>query len=343
MAATDRTPPANLDFTRRLEQEPWRFSFYQALRRLEAAHAERPRIGTARRSGDDLVRLGQEPAMAFPPATVSGFEAGREGRPPWLRVQFLGLLGPNGALPLHLTEFARDRLRNHDDPTFARFLDLFHNRMLALFYRAWAEAQPTVSYDRPETDHFALFIGALFGLGQPALRGRDAMPDGAKLHFAGRLAPHARNPEGLAAILLGFLGMPVAIREFIGHWLTLPANGRLRLGESPVTGTLGLGTVIGARVWDRQSKFRIILGPLSLEQYRRLLPGGETLPRLVAVVRNYVGDELQWDANLVLRREEVPGLRLGRAGQLGWTAWLSSGTPARDADDLHLDPMAYAE
>src|SRR6478609_2460492 len=73
---------------------------------------------------------------------------------PRLYVTFGGMFGPQGPLPLHLTEYARDRIINSADPTFARFLDIFHHRMLSLVYRAWADAQPTVQFDRPESDRF---------------------------------------------------------------------------------------------------------------------------------------------------------------------------------------------
>jgi type VI secretion system protein ImpH len=237
-------------------------------------------------------------------------------------------------LPLHLTEYARDRARNADDPTVARFADLFHHRMLSLFYRAWAVAQPTVQADRPESDRFAAYVGSLFGIGAPSLRDRDAMPDLAKLHFAGRLACLTRHPEGLQAILETFFHIPVAVEEFVAHWMDLPENCRCRLGESPATATLGVAATIGARVWDGQHKFRIVLGPMAFSQFERMLPGGESLDRLTAVVRNYIGDELFWDVRLVLKKDEVPGTGLGAGSRLSRTAWLKSRPFARDADDL---------
>ena len=336
MASATGPTPDGLALTDALAREPYAFDFFQALRRLENLHRDKPRIGASLRPADDPVRLGQEPSMAFAPATLSGFHRQAGGRPPRLLSQFLGLLGPNGPLPLHLTEYARDRLRNADDPTFARFLDLFNHRMLALFYRAWAQTQPTVGFDRPAADPFAAYVGSLFGLGMPALRRRDAMPDLAKLHHAGHLACQTRHAPGLQAILADFFKLPVAIEEFVGHWLLLPRDYRWRLGESPATGTLGLSATVGSRVWDCQCKFRIRLGPVSLADYQRLLPGGDSLVRLIAVVRNYVGDALLWDLNLVLKQEEVPAIRLGESGRLGWTTWLTSRPLARDGDDLFL-------
>jgi type VI secretion system protein ImpH len=279
--------------------------------------------------------------MAFAPATLSAFDPGDGSRPPRLSEYFLGLFGPHGPLPVHLTEYARDRSRQHGDRTFARFADLFHHRILSLFYRAWADTQPTISFDRPETDRFNVYLGAQFGLGMPSLWNRDAAPDLAKFHYAGRLVCQTRNPEGLEAILADFFKLPMRVDPFVGHWLPLDEAGRCRLGETPATGLLGMTAVIGERVWDCQHRFRIVMGPMNLEEFQRFLPGSDSLRRLVAWVRNYVGDELLWDVNLILKKEEVPPLQLGEGTRLGWTTWLSSQPLARDADDLKLDAVTY--
>lgn len=341
MASIHRPPADLVALAAALEREPFGFDFFQTLRRLEALNPRKPRLGKSTKAADDPVRLGQEPATAFAPATLAGFEAGREGRPPHLLVYFLGLLGPNGPLPLHLTEYARDRLRNDADPTFARFLDLFNDRMLSLFYRGWAQAQPAVSFDRPQEDRYSTYVGSLVGIGMPAYRKRDAMPDLAKLHYAGHLSCQARHADGLRSILADFLKLPVTIEELVGHWLPLPPDCHWRLGESPATGTLGVSTTAGSRVWDRQNKFRVCIGPVGLHDYERLLPGGDSLSRLVAVVRNYAGDQLIWDLSLILRQSDVPPIRLGVAGRLGWTTWAASGPMARDGDDLLLNAMAW--
>jgi type VI secretion system protein ImpH len=321
-----------------LANAPWRFGFFQTLRRLDTLQPERPRMGSSARPVDDPIRLGQQPSMIFAPAELAALAMPSAGRPARLLVYFFGLLGPNGPLPLHLTEYARERQRQASDPTFARFLDLFHHRMLTLFYRGWAQAQPAVSFDRPAQDRFGTYLGALAGTGMPAYQGRDAMPDLAKRHFTGHLSCQTRHPDGLRAMLAEFLRLPVRIEEFVGHWLVLPADCLFRLGETPSNGALGQTTTLGGRVWDHQSKFRVRSGRLALADYLRLLPGGETLRRIKALVRNDVGDQLDWDLNPVLAAAEVPPLRLGSGGRLGWTTWLASGPLGRDGDDLKLDP-----
>lgn len=331
-----------------LRDEPWRFDFFQAVRRIEAAQQRLPRIGTSARPGDDPVRFGQLPALAFAPSTLAEFVPAGGGRRPRLLGSFFGLFGPNGPLPLHLTDYARERLIRWHDPTFVRFLDLFHHRMQSLFYRAWAVSKPAVSCDRPraawlEADWFARYLGSLCGYGLAGLCNRDAMPDRARLYYVGLLAGQTRHPYGLRALLTDFFRLPFAVEEFVGEWVRLPPQARCRLGAGAGSGTLGVSALLGACVWSAQHRFRLILGPLSLADLRRFLPGSPGLQRIIAFVRNYVGDELAWDLKLVLKREEVPKLELGRQGQLGWTTWLRSDrVPDRDPDDLVLEPLREA-
>jgi type VI secretion system protein ImpH len=326
-------------FLAALAEAPYRYDFYQTLRRLECLYGHKPRWGGALRPIDEPVRLGQEPDLAFAPTPLATFEAGQNGRPPRLQVRLFGLLGPNGPLPIHLTEYARDRLRSAGDPTLSRFLDLFHHRFLALFYRAWAQSQPHVNRDRPKEDRFAAYVAAFFGVSPEAFRDRDHVPDLAKLFHVGTLVRHVRNAEGLGALLENYFRVPVRIQEFVGHWLPLSERERTCLGREGAT--LGSGAVIGRRVWDRQCKFRIRLGPLTLAQYESFLPGGRLLEQLRDWIRLYLCLELDWDVRLLLKKHEVPTLQPGRRRLLGWTTWLGRRPFDIDADDLCLDAEAF--
>ncbi|MET0849580.1 MAG: type VI secretion system baseplate subunit TssG, partial [Candidatus Rokuibacteriota bacterium] len=261
------------------------------------------------------------------------------GPPPRLEQRVFGLLGPNGPLPLHLTEYTRARLLHHDDPTLVRFLDLFHHRLGLFFYRAWAESRPTVQHDRPTQDRFARYVGSFAGYASPAMRFRDAVPDHAKLFFVGHLSRSAKNAEGLASILAGYFRLPARVDQFTVGWLELPVDQRTVLGpEERPSSILGQGIVVGRRVRDAQTRFRAVLGPMRLDRYEDFLPGAQSLDRLVDWVRNYVGYEFDWEVQLVLARDEVPGIQLGVQGRLGWTTWLGARPSPTDADDLILAP-----
>ena len=337
--------PERISERRRQAYEAWlsgvaatayRIDFYQLLRRVASGHPLLPPLGEALRPRDEPVRVAQPAELDFPPAALHTLEP-RSGAPTRVLQRLFGLLGPNGVLPLHLTEYARERAMHHGDATLQRFLDMLTHRFALLFYRAWAEAQPTVSLDRPGNKAYFNRVGALVGIGLPTLQDRDALPDASRLHFAGRLARQTRDADGLLAWCRSEFDVPVAIEQWCGHWMTLAKDERSRLGRRGGA-LLGRTTVLGGSVWDVQHKFRIAIGPLRLEQYRRFLPGGTDLARLQALVRSWVGIEFEWDLKLILLREEVPSVRLGgRHTALGHASWIGRYRRSGHADDLCID------
>ncbi|OQW97177.1 MAG: hypothetical protein BWK77_02445 [Verrucomicrobia bacterium A1] len=317
-------------------EEAYALDFFQALRRLQCAHRECPPIGFSRRPADDPVRFGQRPSLAFAPTAIEAIEPAAGGGRPHLYQSFFGLFGPNGPMPLHFTEYARDRLLNGGDPTLVRFLDIFHHRLIQLLFRGWAANRQVVHYETPDHDRFSAYVASFLGIGMESLRGRDAVSDAGKLFYSGRLACATRNAEGLREILREWLGVPAEVEEFVGHWMQIPEDCRCRLGESPSTGALGATALVGARVWVCQHRFRVRLGPMSLARYESLFPGGAPWETLKSWVRNYTGDEFAWDARLALSAAEVPETVLGTAGRLGWSTWVRTRPFEKDANDLVL-------
>jgi type VI secretion system protein ImpH len=324
-----------------LTAAPHRYDFYQVLRHIEAAHPSLPRLGEALRPADEPVRLTQPAELTFAPASIHGVQRESDGTPR-VRQRIFGLLGPNGPLPLHLTELARDRANQHADAGLQRFLDTLSHRFGLLFYRAWAQAQPVLGLDRPGKDPFALRLGALFGVGNETATARDALGDPAKLHFTGRLARQVRDADGLLAWCRAEFGVPVRVDQWCGHWMPLGRDERTRLKRGQ-NHALGHGAVLGQTVWDVQHKFRIVIGPLRLARYLDFLPGGRDLSRLQAMVRQWVGLEFAWDLQLILARQDVPRLRLGGGGlqgRLGRSGWLGRYARPHDAVDLVIDVEA---
>ncbi|MDH5673554.1 MAG: type VI secretion system baseplate subunit TssG [Myxococcales bacterium] len=347
MATDDRTAADRLkDLLPSLAQAPEHLEFLPALRRIECVYRNKPLLGRGGRPSEEPVRLGQAPSLAFAPSSLSRYSPANAVRPARLEVSFFGVFGPNGPLPLHLTEHAHQRLLNHGDETFARFADIFHHRLLTAFYRAWADARPTISRDRPQVDRFAMLLSALVGIGMPSLRGRDSIPDDFKLYFAGRFSALSGNAEGLRGSIADLFAMPTQIEQFVGEWLNVPEQDCWRLGAPKKRGArrmglLGHTTLVGRRVWERQHKFRVVLGPLRRDQFDTMLPSGRNLSRLSTLIRNYSGDQLRWDLRLVLKQEAVKPVTLGRSGRLGRTSFLVRDLNPRRWDDVLVDPELH--
>ena len=303
-----------------VQARPWAHDFFTLLRRLDALRPDAPRSGQTQRPSQELLRLAQQPEMDFAPAPLWALER-RDGAPPRLAVRFFGLLGPQGALPLHLTEYVRDRLHQHGDAAPAHFLDLFHHRLLVLFYRAWAQSQPTVQADRPLDDRFLAWLGAAAG----QTGGAGPLPASALAFNAGLLAGRSRHAEALCKVLRQHFQVPVALLPHVGHWLEIDPDDRSRLGRAPGRNgqalehpaRLGLSANAGSRVWDRQYRFRLQLGPLGWVKYQQFLPGGSAWTPLNAWVRRLAGSALRWDLELALAPAERPALRLGEERCLG--------------------------
>ena len=327
-----------------LEVAPHAHDFFALLRRIESLAPQSPRFGRALRPAQEPLRLGQEAELGFAPAALGSFTRG--GSVPRLGVHFFGLLGPQGPMPLHLTEYVRERQRQRGDATPQRFLDVFHHRLLSLFYRAWAQSQPCVQHDRPADDRFAAWIGACTGL-DAAVRPSDTLPQETRLFHAGLLGARTRPPEGLVKILSHHFGVPVRVEQHVPHWMPLEREDRTRLGHArhrpesigAVGAVLGRNATAGSQVWDRQFKFRVALGPMTLAQYEHFLPGGSAWRPLCDLIREYAGLHLLWDVQLALRAEDVPQPRLDGRVRLGLTAWIGRRGPGACAN-LRLQPHA---
>ena len=336
MAGTNGQAPHHL--VKNLAENPFAFDFFRAVRLLENSRPDLPRVGWASTPKDDPVRFCQNPSLEFASSTLEAFQQGPEDDFPKLFLKFFGMLGPNAPLPPHLTEYARERKRSFGDPTLTEFLNVFNHRLASFFYRAWSASQKSVDLDRNQKQRFATFVGSFFGVGMESLKNRDAVPDSAKLYFAGRLAASTRNAEGLEVILREYLNIHAESHTFVGRYMDLPPDSICRLGQSRETGSLGVNAIIGSQFYECQLNFRIRFGPLNLKDYERLLPGGDSFERVKYWVLNYCGEHYFWDLQLVLKANEIPQTQLGRGSRLGWTTWISTTPFSRDAEDAIFTP-----
>ncbi|WP_133648429.1 type VI secretion system baseplate subunit TssG [Paraburkholderia flava] len=326
------------DLLERLQAEPWRFGFLSLLRRIGANAAIDP-VGTARRPQAEPFRLGQQPSLAFAPREIASVQeaAGR------LKVRLfgLGMLGPNGPLPIHVTEIAKDRDEGRHDPTTVDFFDIFHHRFFTLFYRAWASAQSTAGLDRCDDERFSFYVASLTGHDVGEIR-RRPLPSHARLAASAHLVRESRNPDGLRATLAHYFGVPVAIEENVFHWIEIDPADCGRMGRPGPAATMGHGAMLGRVAPDRQHRFRIVIGPVDLAAYLRFTPQGEDLPRVVEWVRAFVGHELEWELELRIKPDSAPPAVMGGAQRIGWSGWLGYPHADRPITGMRFEPERYA-
>ena len=334
-----------------LAAQPGAFDFFQAVRVLERrGGAGRAAVGHDHPPEREALFLRIQPALRFASAPVARLQgADRDagaGPPPDLSVTFMGLTGSDGILPQHYTSLVLTRMRSKDH-TLRDWLDQFHHRVLSLFVRAWEKTRWPAAVERhrveaaPGDDRLTGGAFALAGFGTGGLRGRLGVPDDTVVFYAGLLARHPRTATGLEQMLSEFFGRPVVVEQLKGHWLYLDADNKAELPAAGRPGrntSLGRDVIVGRRVWDVQSKVRLVVGPLEYEAFRGLLPGGDARGPLLDLARLYLGLEMDADVQVVLAPDAVPWCALDydeRNGpRLGWNTWVRShnfGGPVGDA------------
>ncbi|MDP6560868.1 MAG: type VI secretion system baseplate subunit TssG [Candidatus Binatia bacterium] len=337
MVAPDRRTDPSLEDT--LFEEGYLFDFFQAVRLLERLFPNRRPIGRDTEPHQEVVRFRSRLSMAFPPSAI--YEIAHEEREEdedrqvRMTVAFMGLTGPLGVLPNCYTELMIERA-HRKDPTMREFLDLFNHRMISLFFRAWEKYRFPIAYERGEHDHFSQYLLDLMGMGTKGLRGRLEIADDRLLFYVGLLAQRPPSAHALELLLQDYFGVPIAVCQFEGEWIKLDEENQSSFGSKGKNNELGVSTIMGARIWDQHAKFRIKVGPLTFQEFSEFLPDGAAFHSMAQLVRFFVGQEFDFDIQLILKACEVPPCRLENSGpggaKLGWSAWLKTKEFPHDAE-----------
>ena len=311
-----------------LTDEPYRFEFFQAVRVLEKVFPERRAVGRNAMPNEEIVRFRSRVAVDFPASEIhevrqSVDERSGEQRLEML-VNFMGMAGVSGVLPQPYTDLILDRVRHRDTAMWA-FLDIFTHRMVSMFYRAWRKYRFPIGYE-PGNDDFTGYLFDLVGLGTKGLRGRMSLPDESLLPYAGLIAQKPHSVNALRNILSDYFGAPAAVQQFCGQWLELEPADHTRLGTR--NSALGESSIAGTRIWEQQSKFRVRMGPVDYKQFQAFLPNGSGHAPLKSIVKFMAGLELDFDIQLILKKQQVPSTilttRAMRKPLLGWTTFLKT-------------------
>jgi type VI secretion system protein ImpH len=316
--------------------EAYSFEFFQAVRLLERMSNERKTVGKTALPHEEIVRFRSRITLDFPSSEVHEIREKEDGSAPEMLVNFMGSIGASGVLPIHYTELALDRVRRGDTALWS-FLDIFTHRSISMFYQAWAKYRFPVGYERGR-DEFTSYLFDFAGLGTKGLRGRMHLEDETLLPYAGLIAQKPHSASAIENILDDYFGIRSNIHQFFGQWIDLDKSDHSSLGR--LTSTLGIRSIVGTRIWDQQSKFRLKLGPLTFNKFLAFLPNGSAHNALRSIVKFMVGYEFDFDVQLVLQKKEVPGTvlttRALRKPMLGWTSFLKTQPVGQDDEQLIL-------
>jgi type VI secretion system protein ImpH len=259
----------------------------------------------------------------------------------------MGLLGVGGTLPSFYTELFAQRELYQRDGAGRAFLDIFLHRAVVLFYQAWRKHRLAIQFEADRRNHFLPLVMSLVGSGHMSLRDRlsgrhGGVADDTLAYFSGALHQRPVAASTIQRVLSAYFNVQVKLEQFVGRWFTLPADNQTRLGLG--NAQLGGGAVSGDRVWQRDLRMRLTLGPMRRSLFRRFLPGGPGALALRELLTLMTGVTLEYEVRLALRADEVQGVRLcGDDGpRLGWSGFLVTRAARGDRLDAGYDIHAAA-
>lgn len=321
---------------------PQTFDFFRAVQLLELLNPERAPVGGFAEPGGEVVRFGTPTSVGFPASAIQSLEERGADEPPKMTVNFFGLTGPQGVLPLDYSLYSATRSRARDH-ALKDFIGLFEHRLISLFYRAWTKSRAdavrpaSIEQDSAATDEDRDWLHAqlasIVGISSEESKHLPVESD-ALAYYAGLLALPSRPAVALEQMLADFFGVPCEVEQFVGAWYPLAATAQTALGDQ--LSELGDGAVAGDGVWDQQGRVRIRIGPLTRRRYDEFLPGGASHETLRALTRFFGNDQFDFEIQLVLARDEAPAFQLDADAAplpLGWATWLRTAPLARDPDD----------
>jgi type VI secretion system protein ImpH len=319
MATKSGAPPKHLSYLAEVAKAAGRYGIFPVLRAAEARAPELPRIGSSRLPSQNIADLNQTPHVAFPDTTLDSIEI--KGSRANVNGYWLGLTGPMGALPLHLSEFALNERRYGQKRPFGRFLDMLAGRMLQFFYRAWADSQPVAHADRPDDDRFARYLAALSGAGEN-VPPNAAFPAQARLHYASLFASQ-RSAAGVQDALSHLLATPVRLIEFLPRWRDIEPADRSRLGAPGGFNGLGTDSVAGSSVRAYTDAYRIVVKARTFAEYESFLPTGTQFKIAAEALDAFTPSHLEWELEIELDERDARPARLDGRPRMGCTSWMA--------------------
>ena len=336
-----------------LDANAQRFEFFAALRAVERAAADQPRLGRALSPTQEPIALAHHASADFPRTTIERFDrnADKPSQRPRLRSNHIGLTGAMGPMPFYLTELVIYERNQRGPKPLGDFLDLLSHRLLQFFYRAWADSQPCAQADRPSDDSFASQLGAVSGAVDLRFVGGEGRPehqlghfdDWARLGLAGHFSG-LRSASAVADVLSTVLATPVSVVENVGRWREIPVDTRTCIGRQGNDNQLGLGATLGRRFFASEWDVRLVLAARDMDTLIDLLPGGDSHRVLTECAAAILPQHIEWTARIEIDEARIVPARLqqGLGGaRLGQTAWIAPhGRMGHKRDELRLHAAA---
>ena len=280
--------------------------FVTLIEHLERLLAGTPPVGTSGLARDQAIHFRHDPSLIFHASDIARMRV--VGAKVEITSTFLGATGAVSPLASFFTEDVL-RAEAQDGATLGAFYDLFHDRLLALCYRALRRSRLAWSMHKSGND--VVTGRALASVGLWPQQDDAALSPLALLGRARILARRPRSRQALeAALALAFPLLGVRVVDFFPRRVRLVDEQRLRVGKA--NHRLGVETRIGREMMGQSDLVRLEIGPVDRTTFDLFLPGGAANLRLRKVVDHITGGMLDVEAEIEIQKGEEPRASLGR-------------------------------
>ncbi len=305
-------PPSALE--RALLKQGNSFSFFQAVRILK-----RIRSGT----DGDILRIRPSLSLDFPGSDVAKVNPLPQGYE--IITTFLGLYGISSPLPAFYTEDLMTA-ESEDQSAARALLDIIHQRVYSLFYQSLKKYRPQYQVVEDQTRAYPDLLFSILGLRDETLSKKIPNPH-RLMRYTGLFSQQPRSAAGLKTLLEdAFPGIVAEILQCIPRRVKIPPDQRLILGEGE-SSYLGFNAVLGEELEDRTGKIIVSVGPLTREQFHKLMNVPDQWNTLIFLIQFYLTVPIECDLELVLAENQAKTTTLGAPewSCLGKNAWTFSG------------------
>jgi len=312
---------------KKLAENFYQFNFFKAVQLLESMYPEKEKLGKTLSPLLESVRFMVSPDIQFPPADILNIDFGYEDEPVKMEVPFMGLIGISGVLPDWYNELALEmdyvyqEINDKDgDSGMTAFYNIFHHRLISLFYLAWKKTRIIENYSNKNDDKVSRILLSLLGLGTDNILDNIKLKPEMLINYSGLLSRQVPSAYTIEKLIEYAFQQKVKVVQFIDRLISVLPEDQTQIGKKDISFKDNI--LCGSFFHDCQSCFRVEIGPLEYEPFIDFLPGKDNLRKLFTLIRYIVGVEYEFQVRIILKKKYVSELKFSNQVQLGWTTWL---------------------
>ncbi len=307
------------------------FSFFQTIRILKRMQQDK-----TEEDFEKYIRIKPDLSLDHPGSDIVKTEKREDGGVD-VFTTFLGLYGISSPLPTFYTEdLISSEQSGHNGAR--TFLDVIHQRLYSLFFKSLKKYRPVFDSVEGNSETYSDLLFSLMGLKNKTLLKKIKSPY-KLLKYSSLLNQQPRSALGLKTLLENeFNGINFEVEQCVKRTVKIMSDQVSGVGKS--SSSLGVDTVIGEEIEDRNGKIKIVIGPLKKQQFHEIINNSDKWNMLVFLIQFYITMPFECDLEFLLMENEANTTKLSEKSWscLGKDTWLFSGKPGKASNAvLHLN------